>query len=120
MQEKYRIIDLKHEQCCKTAERKYVEETAVVYRTLQDCLDGRVAPTTAVPVTTTAAVPTTTTPTTTPVPSSTTTPAPSTTTGSTTDVPEVPSSTSANLEMPTGSSKFDPKQLAAQILDIFK
>ncbi|XP_013100463.1 uncharacterized protein LOC106082468 [Stomoxys calcitrans] len=44
MHEKYRLIDLKHEQCCKSAERKYVEDTAIVYHTLQTCLEGGAAP----------------------------------------------------------------------------
>ncbi|KAM7355045.1 uncharacterized protein ACRADG_001274 [Cochliomyia hominivorax] len=53
MHEKYRVIDLRHEQCCKTAERNYVESTAANYRNLQDCLDGRIKPTTYEPITST-------------------------------------------------------------------
>ncbi|XP_075160704.1 uncharacterized protein LOC142233600 [Haematobia irritans] len=59
--EKYRLIDLKHEQCCKSAERKYVEDTAVVYRTLQKCLEG------GAPTTTTTSTSSTTTTTTSPM-----------------------------------------------------
>lgn len=69
MQEKYRIIDLRHDQCCKTAERRYIESTADNYRNLQDCLEGHVKP----------LPPTTTTTTTTPQP---------TTSSSSTSAPE--------------------------------
>lgn len=39
MQEHYRIVDLRHEQCCKTSERNYVKLTADNYRQLHDCLE---------------------------------------------------------------------------------
>lgn len=44
LQESYRQIDLRHEQCTKISERKYVEDTGANYRGLQSCLEGRIAP----------------------------------------------------------------------------
>uniref|UniRef100_A0A1A9X0G1 DUF725 domain-containing protein n=1 Tax=Glossina brevipalpis TaxID=37001 RepID=A0A1A9X0G1_9MUSC len=44
IQEHYRIIDLRHEQCSKSAERTYVQATAENYGQLQDCLEGKVPP----------------------------------------------------------------------------
>ncbi|EDW78815.2 uncharacterized protein Dwil_GK12510 [Drosophila willistoni] len=44
LQERYRLIDLQHEQCIHKAERSYVESTAGNYNYLQACLDGRVKP----------------------------------------------------------------------------
>ncbi|KAL9910457.1 uncharacterized protein ACN427_005116 [Glossina fuscipes fuscipes] len=81
LEESYRIIDLRHEQCSKSAERAYVQASAVNYGQLQDCLEGKVpTPAPTLPPlthTTTSAFPamTSTTPkptTTDPIPSSTT------------------------------------------------
>ncbi|XP_020814413.1 uncharacterized protein LOC110188848 [Drosophila serrata] len=44
LQERYRVVDLQHEQCIHKAERSYVESTAKNYNHLQACLDGRVKP----------------------------------------------------------------------------
>ncbi|XP_065360747.1 threonine-rich protein [Calliphora vicina] len=114
MQEKYRIIDLRHEQCCKTSERSYVEATAANYRSLQDCLDGRVKPN---PPTTTSTTTTTTT---------TTTPQPTTTT--TTTLAPVSSTTELEIPDPTTSEApevVDPTLLPgteefAKLLKLFK
>lgn len=72
LQENYRLIDLRHEQCCHAAERAYVENTAQNYNHLQACLDGRVQPRPPKQTTTTTAAPTTTTTTTTTEPPTTT------------------------------------------------
>ncbi|XP_017057730.1 uncharacterized protein LOC108099006 [Drosophila ficusphila] len=65
LRERYRVIDLQHEQCCHKAERHYVEATAKNYNHLQACLDGRVPPKPMPPITTTSTTSTTTTTTTT-------------------------------------------------------
>ncbi|XP_018801862.1 PREDICTED: uncharacterized protein LOC108976895 [Bactrocera latifrons] len=57
LQERYRRIELHHQQCCQRAERRYVADTASNYNYLQACLDGHVQPTTS--STTTITVPTT-------------------------------------------------------------
>ncbi|EDV38701.1 uncharacterized protein Dana_GF24864 [Drosophila ananassae] len=44
LQERYRVVDLHHEQCHRKAERRYVESTARNYNYLQACLDGRAKP----------------------------------------------------------------------------
>ncbi|XP_011195546.2 uncharacterized protein LOC105220756 [Zeugodacus cucurbitae] len=44
LQERYRLVDLHHQQCCQRAERRYVSDTASNYNYLQGCLDGRVKP----------------------------------------------------------------------------
>ncbi|XP_016990889.2 uncharacterized protein LOC108052878 [Drosophila rhopaloa] len=44
LQERYRVVDLQHDQCCHKAERHYVESTAKNYNHLQACLDGRAKP----------------------------------------------------------------------------
>ncbi|SPP87609.1 uncharacterized protein LOC117588914 [Drosophila guanche] len=44
LQERYRVVELSHEQCIHKAERRYVEATATNYNYLQACLDGRVQP----------------------------------------------------------------------------
>lgn len=44
LQERYRVVDLHHEQCVRKAERRYVESTARNYNYLQACLDGRAKP----------------------------------------------------------------------------
>ncbi|XP_054733799.1 uncharacterized protein LOC129241482 [Anastrepha obliqua] len=89
LQERYRLIDLHHQQCGHDAERKYVTDTANNYNYLQSCLDGRVKPrplpTTAVP----AISSTTTTPTTPSTTTTTTTEAPALLQSSTTIAPPV-------------------------------
>ncbi|XP_073836479.1 uncharacterized protein [Musca autumnalis] len=111
MHEKFRLIDLKHDQCCKAAERRYVEQTALVYRNLQDCLEGRIAPTTAVPTTTTTT--TTVAPTTT----TTTTLAPPTT--AVPEIPEVPSTEANQLQAVIEQTAGKAQDLANQLLKFF-
>ncbi|XP_043649626.1 uncharacterized protein LOC122617722 [Drosophila teissieri] len=44
LEERYRVVELRHGQCCQRAERNYVESTAKNYNYLQACLDGRAKP----------------------------------------------------------------------------
>ncbi|XP_067642953.1 threonine-rich protein isoform X2 [Eurosta solidaginis] len=44
LQERYRLGDLHHQQCCHRAERLYVTTTTDNYSHLQACLEGRVKP----------------------------------------------------------------------------
>ncbi|EDV50307.2 uncharacterized protein LOC6546495 [Drosophila erecta] len=44
LEERYRVVELRHGQCCQRAERNYVEATARNYNYLQACLDGRAKP----------------------------------------------------------------------------
>ncbi|XP_061393752.1 UV excision repair protein RAD23 homolog [Musca vetustissima] len=131
MHEKFRLIDLRHDQCCKSAERKYVEDTALVYRHLQDCLEGRVAPTTT--TTTTTVAPTTTTTTTTLAPTTTTTKAttttPTTTTTTTTtvappttavpEIPEAPVTEGNQLQAVLEKTADKAQDLAKQLIKFF-
>ncbi|XP_064539394.1 uncharacterized protein LOC135429119 [Drosophila montana] len=79
LQERYRLIDLHHEQCNHKAERTYVESTASNYNYLQACLDGRIKPK-PLPSSTSSTSTTTTTTTTTEAPTTTTTTTPEPTT----------------------------------------
>uniref|UniRef100_W8C354 Protein TsetseEP domain-containing protein n=1 Tax=Ceratitis capitata TaxID=7213 RepID=W8C354_CERCA len=79
LQERYRLIDLHHQQCGQRAERRYVTDTAGNYNYLQGCLDGRLQPRLHLTTPSTVAATSSTTTTTTeapPPPSSTTTPTP--------------------------------------------
>ncbi|EDV95530.1 exocyst complex component 5 [Drosophila grimshawi] len=91
LQERYRLIDLHHEQCMTKAERSYVESTAKNYNYLQACLDGRIKP---------KPIPSTTTSTTTTTTTTTEAPTTSTTTTTTTTTPEPTETTEGvdNLE----------------------
>ncbi|XP_037720974.1 uncharacterized protein LOC119554219 [Drosophila subpulchrella] len=64
LEERYRVVDLQYDQCCRKAERHYVESTAKNYNHLQACLDGRVKPKPMPKPTTTTSTTTTTTTTT--------------------------------------------------------
>ncbi|XP_005179054.1 mucin-5AC [Musca domestica] len=124
MHEKFRLIDLRHDQCCKAAERKYVEDTAMVYRHLQDCLEGRVAPTTALPSTTTTTGAPSTTTTTTLAPTTTTTKASTTTTTTalppdTTLAPESPVTDGNQLQAVIEQTAGKAQDLAKQLLQYF-
>ncbi|ALC42955.1 CG16762, partial [Drosophila busckii] len=78
LQERYRLIDLHHEQCIHKAERSYVESTASNYNYLQACLDARIKPK-PIPTTTSSTTTTTTSTTTTTEAPTTPEPEPSTT-----------------------------------------
>ncbi|XP_017011602.2 uncharacterized protein [Drosophila takahashii] len=66
LEERYRVVELQHDQCRRKAEKNYVESTAKNYNHLQACLDGRVQPKPMPkPTTTTSTTSTTTTTTTT-------------------------------------------------------
>ncbi|XP_032575592.1 uncharacterized protein LOC6610488 [Drosophila sechellia] len=82
LEERYRVVDLRHSQCCQRAERHYVESTARNYNYLQACLDGRAKPK---PM---------------PKPTSTTSTTTTTTTTTTTEAPtEPPTTTEAPLNV---------------------
>ncbi|XP_011205835.2 hybrid signal transduction histidine kinase B [Bactrocera dorsalis] len=110
LQERYRRVELHHQQCCQRAERRYVADTASNYNYLQACLDGQVQPTTS--STTTTTVPTTSSTTTT---TTTTTEPPAPSSAPTT----LPSSPSAVYdELTTTEQSQNIQQQVAQILNL--
>ncbi|EDW33183.1 GL24611 [Drosophila persimilis] len=96
LQERYRVVELSHEQCIHKAERRYVESTATNYNYLQACLDGRVKPK-PMPV---------------PVPESTTSTS-TTTTTTTTTTTEAPTT-----EPPTEGPPFNVEDQFKQLLNL--
>ncbi|XP_023292471.2 uncharacterized protein LOC111675852 [Lucilia cuprina] len=113
MQEKYRLIDLRHEQCCKTAERSYIESTAVNYRNLQDCLDGRAKPNPPTTTTTTTPQPTTTT-------TTTTTLAPATSTTEVEPTSEIPDFITSEATDVVDPTLLPSPEEFAKLLKLFK
>ncbi|TMW42927.1 hypothetical protein DOY81_011992 [Sarcophaga bullata] len=87
MREKYRTINVRHENCSMVCERTYIESTASTYRKLQSCLGGHTKPLD---------------------PSSTTTtPLPTTVITS----PSLPVSSTTEVEAPAGTSEVNPTEL---------
>lgn len=103
IQEHYRIIDLRHEQCSKSAERTYVQASAVNYGQLQDCLEGKVPTTTLPPYT----------PTTNPAVST----VPSTSLRPTTSVPTSKSDISSTDESSTSDATIDGLDTRAMLIE---
>ncbi|XP_014102935.2 uncharacterized protein [Bactrocera oleae] len=112
LQERYRRIELHHQQCCQHAERRYVTDTASNYNYLQGCLDGQVQPRLQFPPTTVQPTTSSTTPSTT----TTTTEAPSPPPPSSTTLPSSPSV--VYDELTTTEQSQNIQQQVAQILNL--